>query len=330
VWLCDHPAGGLIVKMAPQSKMRRSRGHGALRASNVDAVGAASAAPRIPSKAQRRRRWKRYCPASDAGQLPIHRGEPGAAQGFQAAGVQGRHLQSSSGAQGFKASGPADASGEIHLQSINVYFLDGEQIKIPVRPGASVLDVKMEACIRRSVPPGMLLQLVQTSSCVQSSRALDNSEDVTQYVGSSLTAVFTRLPISDEARALLLCCSKRTPEEGRIELLDISFPAHEEDMPQLAELLQHVQPRRLCLGSREVQCLSRLADHVINSRLDLEALTVRAASVEELAHITRLVRRCPHLQTCDLAMYEGLTKDSVLSAADVEGLRSETNASVLI
>lgn len=201
------------------------------------------------------------------------------------------------------------------LGEVEVVFLGGQSFTVPVRSGQSMSCVKTEVRYIRPVPTGMLLQLLHPDGVIQ------GNENAADFAGTSLTALFTRLPLTDEARALLRRCTLRCPEDAGIDLLEVRFDLKRDDIEDFVELLLQVQPRRLLVENLSRSALSTLATS-LKSCLEVEVLHVKTCK-ESLEDVARLLRWCRTLRHCRLI-------NTGLTAVDVQDLRSEIKASIVI
>lgn len=199
---------------------------------------------------------------------------------------------------------------------VEINFLGGTGLSLHVHTGQTAGSLKEAIADHRRVPPGMLLQLLHPTGVLR----LD--DEVSPYIGSSLTAVFTRLPLSDEARKLLRQCTLQQPEEGRISLLEVRIPLSQDDTEALAELVVQVQPRRLILACP--LCAGRFASALRGDLDSLEVLQLEGVEPSSIPHFAKILSRCPALTHCYFRSSDFLT------AEDVKPLRAQTRAFVVI
>jgi len=202
------------------------------------------------------------------------------------------------------------------LGDVEVSFLGGHSVLVSVHAGQSMATVKAEVFHSRPPPKGLLPQLVHPTGVIQ------GDESAADFVGIPLTALFTRLPLSDEARELLRRCTLRSPEDGCIDLLEVCFKLKVEDMDGFVELLVQVQPRRLLLANALLQHTLSILANSLKSNLEVEAMHLPATK-DGLGDISKLLQRCPCLRNCRLS-------NGGLNASDVAGLRAEVAAAIVI
>jgi len=205
----------------------------------------------------------------------------------------------------------------IVLGTVVVSFLSGQSLILPVHAGESMGTMKDRAFHSKPTPIGMIPQLLGENSVIQ------GDENAADFVGTTLTALFTRLCISDEARRLLRQCTCRCPEDGHIDLLEISSKLPQRDVDSLLELLVQLQPQRLLLrGALTQRTLSMLADR-LHADLEVDVIEI-PVTLEGLKDVELLLARCPRLRLCRLFASTGL------SAEDVKFLRQKSEASIVI
>lgn len=211
------------------------------------------------------------------------------------------------------------------IGSIEVNFLSGEQLTIPVRAGQTMASVKSEIIEHRPIANGLILQLLLPDGLVQ------GDDTVERYIGVSLTAICTRLPLSDEARILLKRLTLSNPEEDRIGLIEIGFGLSAEEAASLVELLVQVQPKRLIW--RSVNEHLKIIASTMKSDLDLQVLDLHPIKQSDIDEVLRLALHCPALQRCQLRgppSFNPRNCNHELTADDVRELRSKIKATVCI
>jgi len=238
-------------------------------------------------------------------------------------------------------------TGEV-IGEIEVNFLGGHCLMIPVRKGKCISVIKAEVFRQRPAPFGMLAQLLHPEGI------LSGHEDAAAFIGVQITALFTKKDLSAGARALLSRCSLRCPEVGSTSLMEFSSRVEVHEVKELFELLVHFQPRRLMLhDALDPDGLRYLAHlcQTTQTNLDVQDLEVRVkpqyehnpslvrwprmalfalgsmhmASHSGVQDVTLLLRHCPSLVRCRLH-----SEDNELTAALVKDLRSEMKASISI
>lgn len=204
---------------------------------------------------------------------------------------------------------------------VDISLLGGTCIKLPVYLGQTCENLRADFARHRPVPAGLILQLLHPAGMLRA------DEEVSGYAGASLTALFTRMPLSEESRSLLALCTCRTPEDGQIELLEVLFHVSDGEAKDLADLVMNIQPSRLILYQGvEVSSLAALVA-ALTGRLDsLRILKICGVRKDSIADLTTLVGKCPALQHVYL---EGKENDE-LTMRNIANLRASTTARVVI
>lgn len=261
---------------------------------------------------------KESCPLCDGEAL--HSDDDGQATTASESFAEVGNCSDPSGESGHEVDVDADVDDAMALSTIlgelDVSFLSGQTVTVQVHKGESMASVKAHVFHNRHVGKGLRPQLLHPTGVIQ------DDESAADYLGVPLTALFTRLDLSDEARLMLRRCTMRAPEDGQIDLLEMRFRLTMDDINPLVELLMQCQPRRLILtAALNEMTLGGLARN-LKAKLEVETLhlPVTRQGVKDAATVVRL---CPCLECC--YFHEGN-----LRREDVKDLRDEVTASIVI
>lgn len=207
------------------------------------------------------------------------------------------------------------------LGEVEVHFLSGAGFRLPVVAGQIAGELFADILKLKPPPPGMCLQLMHNNT------PLHGGESVADLAGSSLSALFTRIPLTESARNLLGRCTLQVPEEGRIEMLEVSFALSGASAAALAELALRLQPCRLIVEyatQTVMHCFERALDEDLCA---LEVIRLNNIDKNTLPAISKLLGRCPALHHCYL---RSIGHSSSLEPEDVKLIRANTTAVVVI
>lgn len=202
---------------------------------------------------------------------------------------------------------------------VDVMLMGGSCIRLPVHYGQRPESLKEEFVKFRAVPRGMILQLLQPTGIVQA------HEDMSNYAGASLTALFTVQPLDAQSRKMLLRCTLRQPEEGHIGLLEVPFKLEAHEADTFAKLLRQIQPSRLIFSNTKFNqdALTPLVRSMEGELSELHTLQIDGLNVDSLVDLATFMSKCPNLRRCDI-------QKSALTKNDVAKLRAGTTALVVI